>query len=305
MSLADEVSNQVQGVAGGLGRSVVRVGNRWRGGSGVVLSEGKVLTNAHNVRAERLAVTFADGRTAEATLRDVDADGDLAVLEVDTGGLPAVEWAEAAPGLGMTVLGVALTGSGSARVTVGYVSAVERSFRGPRGRRVAGAVEHTAPLAPGSSGGPLASLDGRVIGINTSRVGDGFYLALPADEAFRRRVDALSRGQDVVRPRLGIAITPPAAARRLRRAVGLSERDGLLVRAVEEGSPAEAAGIAEGDLIVAADGRPLVRADDLHELLGELADRTTIELRVERAGEERTVTVDLAPKPSAEAGPLH
>lgn len=305
MALADEMSSRVQNVAGELGRSVVRVGNRWRGGSGVVIGEDTVLTNAHNVRAERLAVSFADGRTEEASLRGIDVDGDLAVLEVETAGLPAVAWAETTPEMGSTVLGVALTGRGAPRVTVGYVSAVERSFRGPRGRRVAGALEHTAPLAPGSSGGPLAGLDGRVVGINTSRVGDGFYLALPADETFRRRVDALSRGQDVVRPRLGIAITPPEAAGRLRRAVGLPERDGLLVRAVEEASAAEAAGIAEGDLIIAADGRPLARADDLHDLLGAMGNRTTIELRVERAGEERMVTVSLSTTPSTDAGPLH
>jgi len=305
VSATEDLARAVRGAAEGVGRSVVRVGGQWRGGSGFVIGDGLVLTNAHNVRAERLSITFADGRQAEAGVRGVDVDGDLAVLEVDTGDLPAAEWADATAELGSAVLGVALAGSGGPRVTVGFVSSVQRAFRGPRGRRVAGAVEHTAPLAAGSSGGPLVDAAGRVVGINTNRVGDGFYLALPADAALRERIEALSRGQTVTRPRLGVAITPAPAARRLRRAVGLPERDGLLVRAVEEGSPAEAAGIAEGDLIVAAGGRALADADDLYEVLGALGGRTTLELRIERGAEERAVSVNVDGQASAEGGPVH
>ena len=76
------------------------------------------------------------------------------------------------------------------------MSAVERAFRGPGGRRIAGSIEHTAPLAPGSSGGALLDADGRLVGLNTNRIGDGFYLALPADGALRERVDALGRGEE-------------------------------------------------------------------------------------------------------------
>ena len=106
-----------------------------------------------------------------------------------------------------------------------------------------GSVEHTAPLAPGSSGGALLDAPGRLLGINTNRLGEGFYLALPADDALRDRIDALGRGESTERPRLGIAVAPQHVARRLRRSVGLPERDGLLVRGVEDGSPAAAAGI--------------------------------------------------------------
>ena len=137
--------------------------------------------------------------------------------------------------IGRSVLALANPAGRGLRVTPGFVSSTARSFRGPRGRRIAGAIEHTAPLPRGSSGGPLVDTDGRLLGINSVRVDGGLILALPADEALRERVEALGRGEAPKRVRLGVAIAPPRVARRLRRAVGLPERDGVLVRAVEEG----------------------------------------------------------------------
>jgi S1-C subfamily serine protease len=134
-------------------------------------------------------------------------------------------------------------------------------------------------------------IDGRLIGINTSRLGDGFYLALPADAALRERVDQLGRGESVRRPRLGVEVAPSHVARRLRRAVGLPEHDGLLVRGVEDGSPADRAGIIEGDLIVSAAGREVTDADGLFEALATAAE--TFEVHVLRGAEERTVQVGL------------
>jgi serine protease Do len=189
----------------------------------------------------------------------------------------------------MPVFGVSATYGGGARVTVGFVSAVERAFRGPGGRRISGSVEHTAPLAPGSSGGPIVDANGRLLGIDTNRLGEGFYLAVPADAALRERVAALGRGEAPTRQRLGIAVAPPMVARRLRRSVGLSERDGLLVRGVEDGSLAARAGIAEGDLVVSAAGKAIADVDDLHEVLGSAS--LPIELTILRGEEERTVSV--------------
>lgn len=309
MGLIEELSERISAVADRLGGSVVRIGGGWRGGSGFVIGDGLVLTNAHNVRGEQVHVLFADGRQAAATLKGVDLDGDLAVLAVDTAGTPAVEWAGGETRLGTTVLGVALSGGGGPRVTVGWVSAAARPFRGPHGRRIAGALEHTAPLAPGSSGGPLADSEGRVVGINTNRIGTGFYLALPADEALQGRIAALARGQSPRRPRLGVAIAPAHAARAMRRAVGLPEQDGLLVREVEDGSPAAAAGIAEGDLLVSAGGRLLADADDLYDALGGVGDGGALELKVLRGAAERTVSVSFAAGTatdgSGEDGPVH
>ena len=143
------------------------------------------------------------------------------------------------------------------RATFGLVSATGRSFRGPRGRRIGGSIEHTAPLPRGSSGGPLVDAEGRLLGLNSVRVEGGLILALPADAAMRRRAEALAARQPARAGRgSGSRSRPPRAARRMRAAVGLPERDGLLVRGVEEDSPAGRAGLERGDLLVAAARRP-------------------------------------------------
>jgi S1-C subfamily serine protease len=297
MALLDELGAAIRAAGEQAGGSVVHIGGSWRGGAGVVVGTGLVLTNAHNVRHDVVTVTFADGRQAEAEPKGADVDGDVAVLGVDTGSAAALEWATGGVQLGSPVFAVALT-NGGARVTSGFVSSVARAFRGPRGRRISGTIEHTAPLAPGSSGSPLVDATGRLVGLNTNRLGGGFYLALPADEALRQRIDALARGVSPERPRLGVGIAPAHVARRLRRAVGLPDRDGVLVREVEPDSPAERAGIAVGDLIVEAGGRPIGDPDDVYDALGTIVPGGSLELRLVRGAEERSVTAIFAPGPT-------
>jgi S1-C subfamily serine protease len=288
----DEISEAVRRAAEGAGPSVVGIGRAGPRGSGVVLADGRILTNAHNVRGDEPTITFHDGRKAAGTVAGVDADGDLAVVTVDTAGAPAVAWSESPASLGTPVVALANPGGRGLRATFGLVSAVDRAFRGPRGSRVPGGFEHTAPLPRGSSGGPVLDVEGRLLGINTSRRGDGFYLAIPADAALRERVDALARGESRERPRLGIGVAPGFVARRLRRAVGLPERDGILVRVVEEGSPAAAAGIEAGDLIVGVGDRDAASVDDLHAAVEGAEGR--LELRLVRGVEERAVSVSLS-----------
>ena len=293
MTALDEIQEGIGRLAGNAGPSVVGIGQRWGSGSGIVLADGQVLTNAHNVRGDQVEVTFADGRTAEGTVTGHDIDGDLAVISVDTAGAPALGWADGTEAaVGLPVFALANPGGRGLRVTFGFVSGIERTFRGPRGRRISGSLEHTAPLLPGSSGGPVLDGQGRLLGINTNRLGEGFYLAIPADEALRGRVDALARGESVQPPQLGIAIAPGHVARRLRRAVGLPDLDGVLVREVTEDSPAARAGLAGGDLIVSVGGQPARSIDDLLDAV-QTAGAGTIELGVVRGAEERTVQVSL------------
>jgi serine protease Do len=268
---------------------VVGIGQRWGVGSGVVLGEGRVLTNAHNIRGSEVTVTFADGRTTEGTVAGHDVDGDLAVVQADTGQAAALPWGTAEPAVGMPVFALANPGGRGLRVTFGTVSGIDRSFRGPRGLRITGSLEHTAPLLPGSSGGPVLDAAGHLLGINTNRLGEGFYLAIPADEELRRRVDALARGESARPPQLGITITPGHMARRMRRAVGLPDAEGILIRDVAEDSPAARAGLAPGDLIVTAAGQPVRSVDDLSGALR--AATGTIELTVLRGTDERTIQV--------------
>jgi serine protease Do len=238
-----------------------------------------------------VTVTFADGRTAEGNVAGRDVDGDLAVIGVDTGEVPALPWADGAPTeIGTPVFALANPGGRGLRVTFGFTSGIERTFRGPRGRRIIGSLEHTAPLLPGSSGGPVLTAAGQLLAINTHRLGDGFYLAIPADEALRGRADTLARGESAQSPRLGVAIAPNYVATRLRRAVGLPETDGLLIRDVADDSPAARAGVAEGDLIVAASGHPVRTPDDLFDAL-QAARGGTIELNIIRGTGERTIQV--------------
>ena len=293
MAILDEIQASIRQLAEGAGSSVVGIGQRWGAGSGIVLGEGRVLTNAHNVRGDQVAVTFAGGRTAEGSVAGHDIDGDLAVIAVDTGGVPALPWASGASAeIGMPVFALANPGGRGLRVTFGFVSGIERTFRGPRGRRITGSIEHTAPLLPGSSGGPVLDAAGQLLGINTNRLGEGFYLAIPADEALRGRADALARGESAAPPQLGIAIAPGHVARRLRRAVGLPDAEGLLIHEVTEASPAGRAGLAPGDLIVAATGRPVTTIDDLFDAL-QAASGGAVELNVVRGTDERTIQVAL------------
>ena len=289
MTLLEELQTTVDTLAQRAGPAIVAVGRHQRG-SGVVIADGQVLTNAHNLRGEEVTVTFADGRRERGTVKAYDGDGDLAVIDVDTTGATPLTWG---PGdglaVGTPVFGAAAANGAGTRITFGLVSAVARAFRGPGGRRIAGSVEHTAPLAPGSSGGALLDAEGRLVGLNTNRIGEGFYLALPADATLRERVDALARGEGPTRRRLGVAVAPSHVARRLRRSVGLPERDGLLVRDVEAGSLAATAGIEQGDLIVSAAGRDIADADDLFDALG--AATPPFEVGIVRGTEERTVSV--------------
>jgi serine protease Do len=291
MTILDEVGAGIKQLAEGAGTSVVGIGQRWGAGSGIVLGEGRILTNAHNVRGDQVTVTFADGRTAEGNVVARDIDGDLAVIEADTGGAPALPWAsDTQAEIGNPVFALANPGGRGLRVTFGFVSGIERTFRGPRGRRITGSLEHTAPLLPGSSGGPVLNAGGQLLGINTNRLGEGFYLAIPADEALRGRADALARGESATSPRLGIAIAPGHVARKLRRAVGLPETDGLLIREVMQDTPAARAGLAQGDLIVAAAGQPVRTPDDLFDAL-QGAQGGTIELSIVRGADERVIQV--------------
>jgi serine protease Do len=300
MPVLAEISGSIASVADRVGPSVVGLGRGWGRGSGVVVRDGLVLTNAHNLRDDEVTVTFADGRRESGTVAGVDVDADIAVIAVDTGGAPAVEWAdETSPAIGTVVYALADPGGRGLRTTLGFVASTGRSFRGPRGRRIRGTIEHTAPPPRGSSGGPLVDDDGRLVGINAVRMDGGLILALPADDSLKRRVDALGRGEAPRRARLGVAIAPPHVARRLRRSVGLPDVDGLLVRGVEDGSPADSAGIERGDLIVAAGGKAVKSLDDIHAALDTDADR--LELTLVRGAEERQVTVELAAAEPAEA----
>jgi serine protease Do len=167
---------------------------------------------------------------------------------------------------------------------------VDRPFRGPRGSRIAGGLEHTAPLPRGSSGGPIVDAAGRLVGINTHRVDAGFYVALPSGAELHRFVERAAAGEVATRRSLGVAVVPPEAARRMRAAVGLPPVEAPLVRGLDENGPAGRAGLRRGDQILRAGDVAVATVEDLQRALADAG--STISLRILRGTDEIDVLVD-------------
>ena len=299
MSLISELQASIGAVASSVGPATVSIGRDHRG-TGIVVAANRVLTNAHNLRDRTVQVSFGDGRVEQGTVVGADPARDLVVLEVNTADIAAPEWSDAAAGVGTVVVATARDGSG-VRVTVGTVSQESRSFRGPGGRPITVALEHTAPLAPGSSGGPLTDTDGRLIAINTHRLGKGFTAAQLATPTLRSVIDELIVGRSRTPLTLGIEVAPPRVAAKLRASVGLEPRDGLLIRGVVAGSPAERAGIRSGDLIVSVGGVDLVSTEQLFAVLSDHDEAQLLAVGLVRGADESTLDVSFAAATSADS----
>lgn len=297
MKFSDELQAAAQAVAQTAMPALVGIGSRGPVGSGIVIAEGRILTSAHNLRPAARSLHFADGSRAEAAAVATDPSFDLAILRVDTKGVTPLAWASQPPQLGALVFALARPGRGSELLSLGMVAALDQPFPGPTGRLIQGGFQHTAPLPRGASGGPVLNLEGQLAGINTRRMGEGLYMALAVSAQLRQRVERLIQGELPTRGWIGVGLLPPEMATRLRLAVGLPERSGLLVREVVPEGPAAQAGLRQGDLLVVAQGRPLEALDDLHSLLSELPVGTAVRLGVVRGLEELEVEVVLAAEP--------
>jgi serine protease Do len=283
----------VAGIAERIGPSVVGLGAGARGGSGVVIAPGRVLTLARNVTGDEVEVHLAGGERAAGRVVGRDRGVDAAVIAVEDVGAPAVAWAPdggAAPGIGTPVAALADPAGRGLRATAGAVASAPRGVRGPRGRLLEGVLEHTAPLPRGSAGGPLVDAEGRLLGLNAVRRPGGFILAWPAT-VLRPVAESLAAGTHRAPRQLGVAVAPAAVARRLRAAVGLEARDGVLVHDVRDGSPAATAGVTRGDLIVAAGGRDVGGLDDLYAALDAAGGE--LPLTVLRGTDRRELTATL------------
>ena len=262
----------------------------WGGGSGSAVAftpDGFLVTNAHVVAgAERGTATFVDGAELRFEVVGRDPLSDLAVVRAagtDLAAAPLGDAARLRVGQLVVAIGNPLGFGGS--VTAGVVSALGRSLAardGQASRLVENVIQTDAALNPGNSGGALADIRGRVVGINTAVAGIGLGLAVPIDAATRLIIAALMRDGRVRRAYLGIVggtrRLPAPLAERIGRPAGLE------VVQLLDGSPAATAGVRAGDLIVSLDGRPIAGVGDLQRsLVGDLVGRA-VEVTLERDG---------------------
>jgi S1-C subfamily serine protease len=306
----DAYSRSVVGVAERLAPAVasLRVQRRTRGGrmpagagSGVVLThDGFVLTSAHVVsdRQGDGRAAFTDGRELRFNIVGRDALSDLAIVRTEDGGLTPAELGDAdALRVGQLVVAIGNPHGLEGSITAGVVSALGRALPTQAGRRVRiidNVIQTDAALNPGNSGGALADARGNVVGVNTAVAGVGLGLAVPINAATRKIIGALMSEGRVRRAYLGIAGGPrplPPRARKL-----FARRVGVEVVEVVSGSPADRAGVREGDLIVEVDGRAVESAADLQRMMVAEVIGTELSARIWRTGSElelRIVPVEL------------
>jgi serine protease Do len=277
---------QVTSLKDSVGAAVIALGRGARRGSALVVAENRAVAMAHSLHSDQFEVRIR-GESQAATVEGTDPATGVALLATPTGDIHPVTWAAETPQLGDVVFALGDPGTGL-RITEGRVSSAPLSLRGRSGRLIEG-IEHTAPLPRGSGGGPLVNADGTVVGLNALRTDPGFLFAI-ATAAVRPAVERLLAGEAGT-GRLGVAIAPTRVARQLRLAVGLPDRDGLLVRDVEDGSAAAAAGVQAGDLLVSVGDQKLDSLDSLFSVLDVPPGDTT--LKVVRGVDELELAVSL------------
>jgi S1-C subfamily serine protease len=288
-ALLDAYSQAVVGAAEAISPSVVKIDvvqagksrsgeprERQGGGSGFVFTpDGLVLTNSHVVHgAARINVSLPDGQSFAAHVIGDDPATDLAVIRI---GLPTNDAPHlvAAPlgdsqrlRVGQLAIAIGNPFGFQYTVTAGVVSALGRSLRSYSGRLIEDVIQTDASLNPGNSGGPLVTSDGRVVGVNTATIvgAQGLCFAIGINTA-KFVAGRLLREGRIRRSYIGVEAQTVPLLRRVVRFYDLPKESGVIVISVENGSPGQKAGLREGDVIVAMDGKPIAGVDDLHRLL--------------------------------------
>ena len=296
--LFDAYSQAVVDAAEALTPSVVRIesaGRRGGSGSGfVVTPDGFVLTNSHVIAGARsLEVGFSDGRTTSARIVGDDPDTDLAVIRIAADDLVAARLGDSSSlRVGQLVVAIGNPLGFHCSVTAGVVSATGRSLRGKHGHLIDDVIQTDAALNPGNSGGPLVTSRGEVVGVNTAAIlrAQGLNFAIAANTASfvlgRLIVDGRIR-----RGYLGVAGQTVPVHKRLVRHFDLGAETGVFVSRVEKHSPAARAGLRDGDIVIAFDGRPVGGIDALHRSLAEHAIGTPAPLTVLRRNRRVEIAV--------------
>ncbi len=293
--LLQSFSEAVTGLADDVSQSVVGVNAGRRGGTGIVWSEdGLVVTASHVIgHSAQPVVTLADGRELQGKVLGRDAYNDVALLKVEVGGLKPVRPGTAAGiRVGQFVLALANALGKKASATSGMITSHRRSMRGFWGMMIEDAVVSDAKLNPGYSGGPLVDASGNLLGMNVAFFA-GRGVAVSVD-SLRETVDKLSKDGRVKKGFLGVAVEPVELPEEIARLAEVAQSEGLMVRAVEAGSPARAAGVAMGDVILRLGDAQATDEYGLHKALtGEIVGKA-VTLRVLRA--EKVTDLRITPK---------
>jgi serine protease Do len=287
-----ELSSQLAGATETAARSVVAIHARRRiPSSGVIWRDGVIVSASHTVRRDdRIAVTLPGGDSTSATVAGRDPSTDLVALRVDAAAAhPGPRADSDAARVGSLVLAV---GRPDREVTAsfGIVSAIGDGWRTWQGTRVDRILRLDLAVYDGFSGGALVDAGGAMIGMNNSGLARGTAMALPAATVDRVLDDLLARGH-VRRPFVGIAVHPVALGATTVQRHGLARETAVLIMSVAEGSPAERAGLAVGDVLVDSNGRALRRPTDLLDVLSVVGEGESLPIRYLRAGALKTVTV--------------
>ncbi len=300
VELLDAYSRAVITVVDAVGPAVVgvSVGMKSRGseteqigaGSGVMIApDGYILTNDHVVHnAKQLSVTLTNGTTLTATLIGVDPATDLAVIRADGSGLPYATLGDSSLlRVGQLIIAIGNPFGFQSTVSTGVVSALGRALRSQQGRLIEDIIQHTAPLNPGNSGGPLVDSRGRIVGINTAIImmAQGIGFSIPSNTAKWVVSQLLTHGR-VRRGYLGISAQQRPLSRRLVRFHNLKSDFAVQVVSVVADGPAAKSGIREGDLIVAINDQEVTSVDHIHHFLGEWPAGKSVKLIVIR-GQDR------------------
>ncbi len=300
VELLDAYSRAVIKVVETVGPAVVSVsvGMKSRGneteqtgaGSGVLIApDGYILTNDHVVHsAQQLSATLTSGTTLPATIVGVDPATDLAVIRADGSGLPYATLGES--GLlrvGQLIIAIGNPFGFQSTVSTGVVSALGRALRSQQGRLIENIIQHTAPLNPGNSGGPLVDSRGRIVGINTAiiMIAQGIGFSIPSSTSKWVVSQLLTNGR-VRRGFLGIAAQQRPLSRRVVRFHNLKSDFAVEVISVMSDGPAARSGILQNDLIVAINGQEVTSVDQIHSFLSEWPLGEAVKLTIIR-GQER------------------
>jgi serine protease Do len=304
MGLLADLSAELEALVAATSPAVVGVEHRRGQGSGLVLaSDGFVLTNAHVVargnavragarRSDeepgRLRVRLASGELVPAERVGSDPRSDLAVLRAEAAGLPSLPLAGGSLTVGQLVVAIGNPLRFERSVSLGVVSAIDRSLPGPDGP-FEGLIQTDAAVNPGNSGGPLVDVRGEVVGINTAVIpyAQGLGFAVPAATAVWV-TGVLLRHGEVKRPRLGISARGEQLAPQLAREAG--QPRAVRILGIGAGSPAQEAGLCTGDCLLQADASPLASVDDLQRVM-VLSTSPEMELELLRGSRRQRLAI--------------